>query len=136
MARYERSDVCAVPAAAVVAEAIKCRGEVYQGAGRCPNFRAGAEFGLMPALQRDEVHQAPFRQYSSHSKAMTRTNASAAHPPSHGHAARVSTGSVYHQFPDKETIFRTLLDQYWKAIEQPDFPFNRALAEGAAVVAC
>lgn len=46
-------------------------------------------------------------------------------------AAGISTGNLYHQFPDKETIFRTLLDQYWKAIEQPDFPFNRALAEGA-----
>lgn len=46
-------------------------------------------------------------------------------------AARVSTGNVYHQFPDKETIFRTLLDQYWQAIESPDFPFIKALASGA-----
>jgi len=45
-------------------------------------------------------------------------------------AARVSTGSVYHHFPDKESIFRTLLDQYWAAIESPSFPFNRALASG------
>ena len=48
-----------------------------------------------------------------------------------GDAAGVSTGSLYHQFPDKETIFRTLLDQYWAAIESPDFPFNRALASDA-----
>lgn len=46
-------------------------------------------------------------------------------------AAGVSTGNVYHHFPDKESIFRTLLDQYWAAIESPDFPFNRALAAGA-----
>ena len=46
-------------------------------------------------------------------------------------AAKVSTGNVYHQFPDKETIFRTLLDEYWQAIESPDFPFNRVLAAGA-----
>jgi AcrR family transcriptional regulator len=46
-------------------------------------------------------------------------------------AASVSTGNVYHHFPDKESIFRTLLDQYWAAIESPDFPFNRALAAGA-----
>lgn len=46
-------------------------------------------------------------------------------------AARVSTGLVYHHFPDKETLFRTLLDQYWDAIASPDFPFNRALAAGA-----
>lgn len=44
--------------------------------------------------------------------------------------AEVSTGNVYHHFADKETIFRTLLDQYWAAIESPDFPFNRALATG------
>jgi AcrR family transcriptional regulator len=44
--------------------------------------------------------------------------------------AGVSTGNVYHHFPDKETIFRTLLDQYWAAIDSPDFPFNQALASG------
>ena len=45
--------------------------------------------------------------------------------------AGVSTGNVYHQFADKETIFRTLLEQYWEALAQPDLPFNKALAEGA-----
>jgi AcrR family transcriptional regulator len=45
-------------------------------------------------------------------------------------AAGLSTGNVYHHFPDKETIFQTVLGQYWKAIESPDFPFNRALATG------
>jgi AcrR family transcriptional regulator len=42
--------------------------------------------------------------------------------------AGVSTGNVYHHFPDKETIFRTLLDQYWTAIENANLPFHRALA--------
>ena len=46
-------------------------------------------------------------------------------------AAGLSTGNVYHHFPDKEALFRTLLDQYWAAIDQPDFPFNKALAAGA-----
>lgn len=46
-------------------------------------------------------------------------------------AAGVSTGAVYHHFPDKESLFDTLLSQYWSAIESPDFPFNRALASGA-----
>jgi TetR/AcrR family transcriptional regulator, acrAB operon repressor len=46
-------------------------------------------------------------------------------------AAGISTGNLYHQFPDKESLFRTLLGQYWRAIESPDFPFNRALAKGA-----
>lgn len=46
-------------------------------------------------------------------------------------AAGVSTGSVYHHFPDKEAIFRTLLDRYWDAIDSPEFPFNRALADGS-----
>ncbi len=46
-------------------------------------------------------------------------------------AAGVSTGNVYHQFPDKETIFNALLDQYWAAIDSPEFPFNKALAAGA-----
>ena len=42
----------------------------------------------------------------------------------------MSKGNVYHHFPDKETIFRALLDQYFQAMTQPDFPFNRALASG------
>ena len=46
-------------------------------------------------------------------------------------AAKASTGNVYHQFPDKETIFNTLLDEYWKAIASPELPFNKALAAGA-----
>lgn len=46
-------------------------------------------------------------------------------------AARVSTGNVYHQFSDKESLFRELLQQYWDAIASPDHPLTRALAEGA-----
>jgi AcrR family transcriptional regulator len=46
-------------------------------------------------------------------------------------AARVSTGNVYHQFPDKETVFRTLVDQYLAVVASPEYPFNRALYQGA-----
>jgi len=45
-------------------------------------------------------------------------------------AAKLSTGNVYHHFPDKESIFRTLLNEYWAAIDDPGLPFNRALATG------
>ncbi len=44
--------------------------------------------------------------------------------------AELSKGNVYHHFPDKETIFRGLLDRYFQAMSQPDFPFNRVLASG------
>ena len=44
--------------------------------------------------------------------------------------AELSKGNVYHHFPDKETIFRALLDRYFQAMSTPDFPFNRALANG------
>lgn len=44
--------------------------------------------------------------------------------------AGLSKGNVYHHFPDKETIFRSLLDQYFQIMSKPDFPFNRILAEG------
>jgi len=46
-------------------------------------------------------------------------------------AARISTGNVYHQFPDKESLFRTLLERYFELLAAPDHPFNRALAQGA-----
>jgi AcrR family transcriptional regulator len=45
--------------------------------------------------------------------------------------AGLSTGNVYHHFPDKEALFKTLLEEYWQAIDSPDFPFNKALAAGA-----
>lgn len=45
--------------------------------------------------------------------------------------AGLSKGNVYHHFPDKETIFRALLDRYFQAMSQPEFPFNRALASGS-----
>ena len=45
-------------------------------------------------------------------------------------AAGVSTGNVYHHFKDKDAIFQELLNQYWTAIERPDFVFNRALVSG------
>jgi AcrR family transcriptional regulator len=46
-------------------------------------------------------------------------------------AAKVSTGNVYHQFPDKESLFRTLLERYFELLADPEHPFNRALASGA-----
>ena len=45
--------------------------------------------------------------------------------------AELSKGNVYHHFPDKEAIFRALIDRYFEAMSKPDFPFNRALADGS-----
>lgn len=45
--------------------------------------------------------------------------------------AKLSKGNVYHHFADKEAIFRGLLDRYFQAMSEPDFPFNRALATGS-----
>src|SRR6476469_5046395 len=45
-------------------------------------------------------------------------------------AAGVSTGNVYHHFPDKEAIFRTLLDELWEIALTRRFPFRRALVTG------
>src|SRR5947209_19693863 len=44
--------------------------------------------------------------------------------------AGLSKGNVYHHFPDKETIFRSLLDRYFLLMSEPQFPFNRALSQG------
>lgn len=44
--------------------------------------------------------------------------------------AGVSTGNVYHHFPDKEAMYKALFEEYWSAISDPEFPFNKALASG------
>ena len=41
--------------------------------------------------------------------------------------ARVSTGNVYHHFPDKEAIFRALVDEYLEITGTQRSPFMRAL---------
>jgi AcrR family transcriptional regulator len=45
-------------------------------------------------------------------------------------AAGVSTGNLYHHFPDKESIFRTLLDEYRAIVTNPKFPMMRAFVAG------
>jgi AcrR family transcriptional regulator len=43
----------------------------------------------------------------------------------------VSTGNVYHHFPDKEAIFRELIDEYFAIADTERFPFRRVLAGSA-----
>lgn len=43
-------------------------------------------------------------------------------------AAKVSIGNVYHHFPDKEAIFKTLLDELTEITDSRSFPYRRALA--------
>ena len=45
-------------------------------------------------------------------------------------AAGVSTGNLYHHFPDKEAIFKTLLDELTEVVGSRRFPYRRALAAG------
>jgi AcrR family transcriptional regulator len=44
--------------------------------------------------------------------------------------AGVSTGNLYHHFPDKEAIFRTLIEEFWAITESKRYPYTRALASG------
>ncbi len=44
--------------------------------------------------------------------------------------AGVSTGSVYHHFRDKESIFQALLERFQAITQRPDFPINVVLEEG------
>jgi AcrR family transcriptional regulator len=44
--------------------------------------------------------------------------------------AGVSVGAVYHHFPDKEAIFRSLIEEYKTITNEPRFPFYRAIRTG------
>jgi AcrR family transcriptional regulator len=44
--------------------------------------------------------------------------------------AGVSVGAVYHHFPDKEAIFRSLIEEYRTITSEPRFPFYRAIRTG------
>jgi AcrR family transcriptional regulator len=46
-------------------------------------------------------------------------------------AAGVSTGNLYHHFPDKEAIFRTLLEEFSSIAESRRYPLTRALTTGS-----
>ena len=41
--------------------------------------------------------------------------------------AGVSTGNLYHHYPDKESIYRALLEEYAEITSSRRFPFSRAL---------
>lgn len=41
--------------------------------------------------------------------------------------AELSTGNCYHHFPDKDTIFRALIDEYLEITETDRFPFTHVL---------
>ena len=45
-------------------------------------------------------------------------------------AAKLSVGNVYHHFPEKDAIFRALLDEYWAIASSAHYPFRRALLSG------
>ncbi len=72
---------------------------------------------------RNQVMKAALRLFSTHGYRATSMRDIA-------EAAGVSTGNVYHHFHDKQAIFQALLDEYWRAIDDPDFPINRALRSG------
>lgn len=44
--------------------------------------------------------------------------------------AGVSVGAVYHHFPDKESMFRALIEEYKAITNEPRFPFYRAIRTG------
>jgi len=44
--------------------------------------------------------------------------------------AGVSVGAVYHHFPDKEAMFRALIEEYKAITNEPRFPYYRAVRTG------
>lgn len=72
---------------------------------------------------RRQVLDAALRSFARHGYGATSVRAIA-------DEAKVSIGSVYHHFPDKDAIFRTLLDEFWQIASNARFPFIRSLLAG------
>lgn len=45
--------------------------------------------------------------------------------------AGVSTGTVYHHFPDKSALFDALMNEFFEHMKTPAFPFTRVLLESS-----
>lgn len=71
-------------------------------------------------LSRRAVLDAGLHLFSRHGFGATKVRAIA-------DRAGVSTGNVYHHFPDKEAIFRALIDEYFEITATQRFPFTRTL---------
>jgi AcrR family transcriptional regulator len=45
--------------------------------------------------------------------------------------AGLSVGNIYHHFPNKDAIYRRLIERYWERLLDPDLPLNRLFAAAA-----
>ncbi|MGB5176166.1 MAG: TetR/AcrR family transcriptional regulator [Thermoanaerobaculia bacterium] len=43
----------------------------------------------------------------------------------------ISVGNLYHHFPNKEAIFRRLIQDYWQGLQEPDHPLARLFQRAA-----
>lgn len=43
----------------------------------------------------------------------------------------ISVGNLYHHFPNKEAIFKRLIDDYWSLLRDPDHPLRRLFLRAA-----
>lgn len=45
--------------------------------------------------------------------------------------AGMSMGNLYHHFPNKESIFQRLIDDYWSRLQDPEHPLQKLFARAA-----
>jgi len=46
-------------------------------------------------------------------------------------ASGISVGNLYHHFPNKEAIFKRLIDDYWSLLRDPDHPLTQLFMRAA-----
>jgi len=107
------------------------KGEAASGdLATAPMIRRSARDKLAPMTQEERSERSRTQILDAALKLFSHRGYGATSVRDIAEAAGVSKGNVYHHFPDKETIFRALLDQYFSAMSRPDFPFNQVLASG------
>src|SRR5439155_1682841 len=98
--------------------------------GKCSLVREEENMRNRPVGVESDAAQKKVFAAAAPSRCVAECDRIAEESPHQADEAGTSTGNVYHHFPDKEAIFRTLLDEFWMITDSKRYPYTRVLSGG------